>query len=45
MMPTFEYTAVVRVITDARNAQEGEEIVREQLEQTTFDIESIEEVR
>lgn len=43
-METFEYLAVVRVITEARNAEKGMEIVREQLEQVSFDIESIEEV-
>jgi hypothetical protein len=44
-MPTFEYLATVRVIVEADDSDAGEANVREQLEQITFDIESIEEVR
>jgi hypothetical protein len=41
-MSTFEYVATVRVIVEARHEGHGAEIVREQLEEISFDIQSIE---
>lgn len=39
-MPTFEYVATVRCIVDARGSDEGESIVREELEGACIEIES-----
>jgi len=44
-MPVFEFLCVVRVIEEARDVDRAESIVREMLEQITFDIESVEEVK
>lgn len=45
MDETFEFIAKVRFIMTAENASVAEQILRDHLEQISYDIESIEEVK